>query len=104
MVISHLKDSHDREKKTPFDFHGWTSLRMSLLKFILLSTVATLEPGVPGPGCRSPGRLRCDSLLEIKFLGRLRHDGLPRIGSLGRSRLDDLLGPLAWWIPEQVEA
>ena len=35
---------------------------------------------------------------------RLRHVGLQRIGSLGRSRRVDLLGPLDWWIPEQVEA
>ena len=51
-----------------------------------------------------PGKLRCDSLLEIETPGRSRQDGLLRIGSLGRSRHDDLLGPLNWQIPEQVEA
>ena len=76
---------------------GWV-----FLKLILPSTVATWELGIPGSGCRSPGRLRCDSLLEIESLGRL-HVSLLRIGSKGRSRHFDLLGPLNWWIPEQVE-
>ena len=73
------------------------------MKLILPSTVATGEPGVPGSGCRSPGKLRCDSLVEIEFLGRPRHVGLPRIGSLGKLRHVDLLGPLDWQIPKQVE-
>ena len=51
----------------------------------------------------SPDRLRHDSLLEIKSLGRLRQVGLLRIGSLDRLRHVDLLGPLDWWIPEQIE-
>ena len=45
---------------------------------ILPRTVATWEPGIPGSGCRSPGRLRHDSLLEIESPGRPRRDGLPR--------------------------
>ena len=45
---------------------------------ILPSTVATSEPGIPRSGCRSPGRLRHDSLLEIESLGRSRRDGLQR--------------------------
>ena len=64
---------------------GWV-----FLKLILPSIVATWEPGIPGSGCIFPGRLRCDSLLEIKSPGRLRHD--------------DLLGFLDWRIPKQVEA
>ena len=64
------------------------------MKLILPSTVATGEPGVPGSGCRSPGKLRHDSLLEIESLSRSRHAGLQRIASLGRSRHADLLGPL----------
>ena len=63
-----------------------------------------LRARLPGSRCRSPGRLRHDSLLEMESAGRSRHDGLLRIGSLGRSRRDDLLGPLDWWIPKQVEA
>ena len=73
------------------------------MKLILSSTIATWEPGVPGSGYRSPGRLKHDSLLEIKSLGRSRQVGLPKIGSLGRLRDVDLLGPLDWQIPEQVE-
>ena len=73
---------------------------MSLLKFTLLSTVATLEPGVPGPGCRSPGKLRHDSCLEIESLGRSRHFGFLIIEPLGRLRHVHLLGPLDWQIPE----
>ena len=74
------------------------------MKLLLPSTVATREPGIPGSGCRSLGKLRHDSLLEIEAPGRLKRDGLPRIGSLGRLRRDDLLGPLDWQLPEQVEA
>ena len=48
--------------------------------------------------------MRCDSFLEIESQGRLRQVGLLRIGSLGKSRRDDLLGPLDWQIPKQVEA
>ena len=59
-----------------------------------MGTVATREPGVPESGCRSPGRLRRDTLLEIEPPGRSRHDGLPRIGSLGSSSHDNLLRPL----------
>ena len=62
------------------------------------------EPGVPGSECRSLGRLRCDSFLGIESPGRLRQVGFLRIGSLSRLRHVDFLGPLAWWIPEQVEA
>ena len=63
-----------------------------------------LRAGLPGSGCRSPGRLRHDSLLEIESPGRLRQVGLLRIGSLGKLRHVDLLGHLDWWIPEKVEA
>ena len=77
---------------------GWV-----FLKLILPSTVPTWEPGIPGSGCRSSGRLRHDSLLQIESLGKLRHVDLPRIGSLGRSKRVNLLGPLDWQIPEQVE-
>ena len=58
-----------------------------------MGTVATREPGVPESGCRSPGRLRRDTLLEIEPPGRSRHDGVPRIGSLGSSSHDNLLRP-----------
>ena len=67
----------------------------------------------PWVRCRSPGRLKCDSLLEIESPGRsrrddllgplglaipkrLRPDNLSRTRSLGRSRRDDLLGPPGW--------
>ena len=40
---------------------------------------------------RSPGRLRHDSLLEMKYPGRLRQVSLLRIGSLGRLRHVDFL-------------
>ena len=63
-----------------------------------------LRARLPGSRCRSPGRLRHDSLLEIESPGRLSQVGLLRIGSLGRLRHVDLLGPLDWWIPEKVEA
>ena len=78
-------------------------LREVFLNLILPSTVATGEPGVPGSGCRPPGKLRCDSFLETESPGRPRHVSLPRIGSLGRSRHVDLLGPLDWQSPKQVE-
>ena len=42
--------------------------------------------------------------VRCRFLGRLRYDSLLEIKSPGRSRHVDLLGPLDWWIPEQVEA
>ena len=51
-----------------------------------------LRAGLPGSGCRPPGRLRHDSLLEIKSLGRSRHVNLQIIGPLGRLRHVDLLG------------
>lgn len=51
-----------------------------------------------------PRQAEHDSLLEIESPGRPRQVVLPRIRSLGRSRRDHLLGPLDWWIPEQVEA
>ena len=73
------------------------------MKSILLSTLATREPGVHGSGCRPPGRLRRDSLMEIESPGRSRQVSLPRTGSLGRLRQVDLLGSLDWWIPERVE-
>ena len=60
------------------------------MKLILSSTVATSEPGIPGSGCRSSGKLRHDSLLETESLGRSRHIAF--------------LGLLDWQIPEQVEA
>ena len=53
---------------------------------ILPSTVATSEPGIPRSGCRSPGRLRHDRLLEVESQGRSRQVGLLRFGSLGRLR------------------
>ena len=60
--------------------------------------LALLQPesqaSPPGSGCRSPGRVGHESLLEIESLDRLKRDSLPRIGSLGRSSRDDLLGPL----------
>ena len=49
---------------------------------------------LPRSGCRAPGRLRRDSLLEIESPGRSRCDSLSRIGSVGWLRRDDLLGPL----------
>ena len=74
------------------------------MKSILLSTLATREPGVHGSGCRPPGRLRRDSLMEIESPGRSRQVSLPRIGSLGKSRHVDLLAPLDCRIPKQAEA
>jgi len=73
-----MKHSHDREEKKrerkekknligllqfPWvDFlKGWAFLRL-----VLPSTVATWEPGISGSECRYPGKLRRDSLLEIK--------------------------------------
>ena len=41
--------------------------------------------------------------MEIESLARSRQVGLLTVGSLGRSRHVDLLGPLDWQIPEQVE-
>ena len=69
------------------------------MKLILPKTVATGDPGIPGSGCRSPGKLRHDSLLEIESPGRLRYVSFPRIGSQGRSRHVDRLGLLDWRIP-----
>ena len=74
--------------------------------FRSLSYPVLLQPesqAFPGSGCRSPGRLKHDSLLEIESPGRLRQVNLPRIGSLGRSRCVDLLGSLDWRIPKQIE-
>ena len=53
----------------------------------------TWEPGIPRSWCRSPGRVRHDSLLEIESPGRSRQVGLPRIGSPGRLRHVDFLDP-----------
>ena len=114
LVISHWKDSDDREEKkkkekrknesASFNFNGWTSLGVSHFEAYPTQYCCNLRARCPGSGCISPGKLRPNSLLEIESPSRLKHVGLLRIGSLGRSRHVDLLGPLDWQIPEQVEA
>ena len=106
MVTFHLKDSDDREEKKKkliglLLFYWWTSLGVSLSKAYPTQYYCNLRARHPRSGCRSPGRLRCDSLLEIESPGRLRQVGLLRFGSLGRSRNVDLLRPLAWQIPSR---
>ena len=68
--------------RLPYIFKGGLPYAWVFLKLILSSTVATWEPCIPGSGCRFPGRLKYDSLLEIKSPDRSKQFGLPRIGSL----------------------
>ena len=72
-------------------FYGWTSLGVSLFEVYSNQYWWNLRASIPGSMYRSPGRLRHDSLLEMKYPGRLRQVSLLRIGSLGRLRHIDFL-------------
>ena len=111
LVISHLKDNDDREEKKEKKNYRPPSISVGgfpwgwvFLKLILPSTIATWEPGILRSGCRSPGRLRHESLLDSESPEQVEAGQPPKNWVLGQLRHVDILGPLDWQTPEQVEA
>ena len=76
---------------------------MSLSEAYPTQYCCNLRSGCPLVRVQIPRQIEADDILEIESPGRLRDVSLLRVEFLCKLRHVDLLEPLDWWIPEQVE-
>ena len=76
---------------------------MSLPEAYPTQYCCNLRSGCPLVRVQIPRQIEADDILEIESPGRLRDVSLLRVEFLCKLRHVDLLEPLDWWIPEQVE-